>query len=174
MVALVEHVERGAVGVHCTYLRPDGSGKADVEPQKAMFGPVRGGAVRFGMPRAGEWFAVAEGIETALSIVVACRMPVWAALSTGGMKNLILPPEVTRVVTIADNDPQARDKRTGELKFHADGRPIFPGQDAARVAATRWLTEGRHVRLALPPEAGTDFNDVLTGRVAVNEARHVA
>ena len=53
MVALVEHVERGPVAVHCTYLRPDGSGKADIEKPKAIFGPVAGGAVRFGMPRAG-------------------------------------------------------------------------------------------------------------------------
>ena len=64
MVGLVEHVERGPVAVHCTYLQPDGSGKADIEKAKAIFGPVAGGAVRFGMPRAGEWLAVAEGIET--------------------------------------------------------------------------------------------------------------
>ena len=68
MVALVEHVERGPMAVHCTYLRPDGSGKADIEKPKAIFGPVGGGAVRFGMPRAGEWLAVAEGIETALTV----------------------------------------------------------------------------------------------------------
>ena len=56
MVALVEHVERGPVAVHCTYLRPDGSEKADLpkHKQRACFGPVGGGAVRLGMPRAGE------------------------------------------------------------------------------------------------------------------------
>jgi putative DNA primase/helicase len=46
MVGHVEHVLRGPVGVHCTYLRPDGSGKADVEKPKAIFGPIGGGAVR--------------------------------------------------------------------------------------------------------------------------------
>jgi putative DNA primase/helicase len=30
MVALVEHVGRGPVAVHCTYLRPDGSAKAEL------------------------------------------------------------------------------------------------------------------------------------------------
>jgi putative DNA primase/helicase len=64
MVAVVEHVERGLVAVHCTFLRPDGSGKAAVEKPKAKFGPVAGGAVRFGMPGAEEWLAVAEGVET--------------------------------------------------------------------------------------------------------------
>jgi hypothetical protein len=29
--------------------------------------------------------------------------------------------------------------------------------------AERWLAEGRRVRLAMPPEPGSDFNDVLVG-----------
>ena len=136
MVALVEHVERGPVAVHCTYLRPDGSGKADIEKPKAIFGPVGGGAVRFGAPRAGEWLAVAEGIETALSVAVACSMPAWAALSAGGIKNLVLPPEATHVVICADHD--------------ASGT----GERAAHDAAARWLAEGRRVRIAMPPEPG--------------------
>jgi hypothetical protein len=46
MVALVEHCNRGPVGVHRTYLRPDGSGKAAVETAKASLGPIAGGAVQ--------------------------------------------------------------------------------------------------------------------------------
>ena len=39
------------------------------------------------------------------------------------------------VIVVADNDPQSRDK-SGNLMFHDDGRPKFPGQDhAADVAA---------------------------------------
>ena len=157
MVGLVEHVQRGPVAVHCTYLRPDGGDKADTDTKKAIFGPVGGGAVRFGAPRIGEWLAVAEGIETALSVVMACTMPTWAALSAGGIKNLILPPEATHVVICADND--------------ADG----VGACAAHDAAARWHAEGRRVRLAIPPSPGTDFNDVLTGRIAteIDEVRHV-
>jgi putative DNA primase/helicase len=143
MVALVEHVERGPVAVHCTYLQPDGSGKANIEKPKAIFGPVGGGAVRLGVPRTGEWLAVGEGIETALSVAVACSMPAWAALSAGGIKNLILPPEATHVLVCADHD--------------ASG----VGQRAAREAAHRWLHQGRHVKIALPLEPDTDFNNVL-------------
>jgi hypothetical protein len=49
--------------------------RLQLEKPKAKFGPVAGGAVRFEMPRAGEPFAVAEGIETALSVAAACSMP---------------------------------------------------------------------------------------------------
>jgi putative DNA primase/helicase len=158
MVALIEHVERGPIGVHCTYLRGDGSGKADVEKQKAMFGEAGGGAVRLGLPCEEQWFAVAEGIETALSIAVACSMPVWAALSAGGIKKLILPQDATHVVICADHDKNGI------------------GERAALDAAARWLAEGRRVRIALPPQPDTDFNDMLIGRSMgkLDEARHVA
>jgi putative DNA primase/helicase len=145
MVALVEHVAHGVTGVHCTYLRQDGSRKAEIpmHQQRACFGRVGGGAIRFGIPRPGNWFAVGEGIETTLSIVVTCSMPAWAAISATGIEKLILPPEATHVVICADND--------------ANGR----GQRAARTAAQRWLGEGRRVKVAMPPETGTDFNTML-------------
>lgn len=158
MVALIEHVERGPIGVHCTYLRPDGTGKIGFEKQKAMFGVTAGGAVRFGTPCIGQWFAVAEGIETTLSIFTACSMPAWAALSAGGIKKLILPQNATHIVICADHDKNG------------------VGERAALDAAARWLTEGRRVRITLPPEPDTDFNDLLTGRSMgkLDEARHVA
>ncbi len=44
---MVAKVEGGAgFAVHRTYLRPDGSGKAEVDPPKAMLAAVAGGAVR--------------------------------------------------------------------------------------------------------------------------------
>jgi putative DNA primase/helicase len=104
MVALIVREGSGAVAVHRTYLLASGSGKADVAPDKANLGPAGGGAVRFGMPREGEWFAIAEGIETALSIATACAMRVWAALSEGGIRRLVLPPEATHVAICADHD----------------------------------------------------------------------
>jgi putative DNA primase/helicase len=153
MVALVEHVEGGMVGIHRTYITSDHR-----RHDRASLGPIRGGAVRLGMPRAGERFVVAEGIETALTVAVACGLPAWAALSAGGMRALVLPPEATHVRLCADND------RTGV------------GQQAARDAAQRFLAEGRHVHIAIPPQTGTDFNDVLLGKsLGPNtEAQHAA
>jgi putative DNA primase/helicase len=156
MVGLVEHVKLGPVGVHCTYLQRDGSSKADIEKAKAIFGAVDGGAIRIGAPRAGQWFAVAEGIETTLSVGMACSMPAWAALSAAGIKKLVLPPQATHVLICADHD--------------ASGT----GERAARDAAARWLAEGRRVRIAIPPVPGTDFNDILTERAPhTDEVRRV-
>jgi putative DNA primase/helicase len=149
MVALVEHVERGPVAVHRTYLRPDGSSKAALpkEQQRASLGRIGGGAVRLAKPRAGEWLLVGEGIESTAAAMVSCNLPGWAALSANGIRSLVLPPEVTAVIIIADHDLNG------------------VGQRAAYDAAARWLAEDRRVRIALPPKPDTDFADVLCGHV---------
>ena len=104
-----------------------------------MLGACAGGAVRLG-PVARR-LAIAEGIETALSIAQACtEVPVWAALSTSGMRALLLPSEVREVILCADGD-QA-------------------GHDAAAAAGEKFRVEGRRVRISAPPD-GADFNDVL-------------
>ena len=137
---------------------PNGSDKVNVEPKKASLGPVGGGAMRFGTPHEDKWLAVAEGIETTLSVAIACTLPAWSALSAGGIKRLILPREARMVLICADAD--------------ANG----VGQRAAHDAAQRFITEGRRVRIALPPHIGSDFNDMLTGgdTSAIGGARDVA
>lgn len=158
MIGLVEHVDHGPTAIHRTFISAGGSGKAAIEPNKASLGPVAGGAVRLAQARAGQWLLVAEGLETTLSVMHACALPGWAALSAGGIKSLVLPPSVNMVVICADND--------------ANG----VGQRAANAAAERFLAEGRRVRIALPPISGLDFNDLLWGSasVCIHEKRHVA
>jgi putative DNA primase/helicase len=150
MVALVEHVARGIVGIHRTYISPDYR-----RQNRAALGPIGGGAVRLGMPRAGEWLAIGEGIESTAAAIVACGIPGWAALSAGGIRALILPPEATHIIICADHD------RSGT------------GARAAHDAAARWLAEGRRVRIAIPPEPDTDMADALVAAELMG-ARHVA
>jgi putative DNA primase/helicase len=158
MIGLVEHIDHGPTAIHRTFISADGSGKAAAEPDKASLGPVAGGAVRLAQVRAGQWLLVAEGLETTLSVMHACALPGWAALSAGGIKTLVLPPSANMVAICADND--------------ANG----VGQRAANAAAERFLAEGRRVRIALPPRSGLDFNDLLRGSasVRIDEKRHVA
>jgi putative DNA primase/helicase len=68
------------------------------------------------------------------------------------MTALVLPATVRTVILLADND--------------ADGG----GERAAHAAAQRWLAEGRRVRIALPPEPGTDFADLLARRISARTA----
>jgi hypothetical protein len=49
-------------------------------------------------------------------------------------------------VIIADNDPQATNKK-GELLFHPDGRPRFPGQDHANDVAAKLTGTAKRVRV---------------------------
>lgn len=142
MVAKVD----GARGfaVHRTYLLPDGSGKALVEPNKAMLGPCAGGAVK--LSDASGPLIVAEGIETGLSL--ACGLldvsgAILAGLSTSGMMALNLPSEPGRIIIAPDGD--------------------IAGRNAAVGLADRAYFAGWNVSI-LPIPDGVDWNDILTGR----------
>jgi putative DNA primase/helicase len=153
MVARVNHVEHGSVGVHVTWLQPDGAGKASLVPVRKTFGPIGGGAVQLGEPRPDNWLIVGEGLESTLSVMRARDLPGWAALSAGGIEHLLLPPEARMVLICADNDENGR------------------GQRAANAAAKRWASEGRRVKIFMPPTAGTDWNDVLRGKAPARIGR---
>ncbi len=129
---------RNVVGVHRTFLRADGKGKAPVINPKMMIGRCGGGAVR--LAPAGPELVLSEGIETGLSVQQATNKPVWATLSTSGLCSIILPPEVMTVIIAADGDE--------------------PGEEAAQKAAKRFLAEGRTFKIERPPK-GMDFNDLL-------------
>ena len=147
MVALVTHgVDGTPLAIHRTFLARDGAGKAPVDPQKMMLGPCRGGAVRLADPD--DVLMVGEGIETCLAAMQASGHPVWAALSTSGLRGLDLPKDVRDVIVLADGDEA--------------------GEAAARDCALRWKRQGRRVRIARPPR-GMDFNDMLPGRGPCNE-----
>jgi putative DNA primase/helicase len=139
MVAAVQGAHGHLTGLHRTWLRPDGCGKADVSPAKKMLGTCRGGAVR--LAPVGPWLALCEGIESGLSVRQVCPdLPVWCALSAGNLDRLQLPAEVAEVVLVADGDPV--------------------GLAAAQRAAQRYGASGRRIRLVEPPP-GMDANDML-------------
>jgi putative DNA primase/helicase len=141
MVALVTRgTDAEPIAIHRTFLARDGVGKAPVDPAKMMLGPCRGGVVRLASP--GDVLMVGEGIETCLAAMQATGLVAWAALSTSGFHTLDLPRDARDVIVLADGDD--------------------PGQAAAQDIAWRWKREGRHVRIARPPQ-GMDFNDLLMG-----------
>lgn len=142
MVAAVQGPDGRVSGVHRTYLRPDGSGKARVLKPKKMGGVCWGGAIRL-YPAAAQLF-LAEGIETALSVAQATGGSVWAAGSFGNMAASGLPDVVRDVVLAVDND----------MKDTDTARALIQKATAFHAA------HGRTVRVMTPPP-GMDFNDVL-------------
>jgi len=139
LVAAVEDHRGRFIGVHRTWLTPDGSDKAAVTPQKAALGSISGGAIRL-TAKLSDTLALCEGIEDGLSILEATGLAVWVTPSTSGLRSVQLPDCVRTVIIAADNDR--------------------PGQEAARAAAMRFHSEGRTVRVA-SPSTGKDFNDLL-------------
>ena len=149
MVGVVRNLAGEPVALHRTYLEVDADEpskviKAPVAKPRMMLGKVAGGAVRLAEINPDAALGLCEGIESGLAVMTACAsLPVWATLSTAGLEQVQLPPEARRVVILADHD--------------ASGA----GMRAAETAARRLRGEGRKVVIALPPEQGADFNDVL-------------
>src|SRR5271166_3210258 len=118
MIAAAGTLDGGQImGIHRTFLRPDGSEKASLDPVKMSLGDIRGACVPLGQEPIARRVAVSEGIETGLSVLQATGIPTLAALSTGGLKALFLPSAVQEVFISADPDE--------------------PGMKAAQAAARR-------------------------------------
>jgi len=104
MIAAVTDLDGRITGAHRTWLAPDGSGKAPVDPPRKAMGDLLGNAVRFGEVR--DVMAAGEGIETVLSLREALPiMPMVSALSAGHLAAILFPPHLRRLYVVRDNDP---------------------------------------------------------------------
>ena len=147
MIGLVTRGDDGTpIAIHRTFLSRNGDAKAEIDPQKMMLAPCKGGVLR--LAPSIDQLMVGEGIETCLSAMQFTHVPTWAALSVPGLRGLHLPPEILEVTILADS---------GDT-----------GEEAAKSAAMRWIKEGRKVRIARPP-LGLDFNDLAMGRESSQE-----
>lgn len=156
LLAAVSDAAGAHVATHRTWLAKDAGGiwkKAPLRDPKMSLGSVAGGCIRLwrgasGKPLAqapeGEAVVIAEGIETALSVVIACpERRVLSAVSLSNMARLALPPAVRTVILAKDND----------------GENASAARALAR-AIEHFEAEGRAVKIAVPP-CGKDFNDTL-------------
>ena len=129
--------------LHRTFLRPDGTGKAEMAaPRKMMPGDLPDGACVM----LSEWtghgpIGIAEGIETAMAASAMFGMPVWAAISAAMLARWIPPQGAEEVAIFADNDPK------------------FGGHAAAYPLAHRIACKGIPVTVHVPELPGTDWAD---------------
>ena len=135
------------VGLHRTFLQPDGSAKAPVTIRGAtVLKPkmIMGtwGVVRLAPDEEiGRALAIAEGIENALTASQTIGWgPVWSAGTQGQIAGFPLLPSIEALTIFADADDSG------------------VGLSAARVCANRWNAAGREALIHVPPE-GQDWND---------------
>lgn len=147
LVSVIRGMQGEPVGLHLTFLKKDGSGKAPIENPRRIIGvrerSTRGATIRLAEPEGG-LVGLGEGIESTLSAMILTGIPGWACLNAGGIERAEFPSEIRRITIFADNDKS------------------MTGQRAAAKAALRFRSEGRETRILIPDETGWDFNDVLT------------
>ncbi len=146
MVALMtDPATNEPCGIHRTYLRPDGDGKASGQA-KQMLGNA--GVIRLcDDTEVTMAIGLAEGIETSLSVMQAGWRPVWACGSSGAIATFPVLPGIECLTIFGDAD--------------ANGAGI----KAARACAARWAASGREATVHVPRGADSDWNDVLKGAV---------
>jgi hypothetical protein len=158
MLGAMVDIETGEFrGIHRTAIKEDGSGKADVpglnDPKK-MLGSPTGASVRL-FPEVADRLAIAEGIETALAVAGNFGVtPIWACMTAGLLAQFPVLPDVQELNVFADND---------HPKTLPSGRVRQAGNEAASECAERWAQAGRLAAVWLPPQIGTDFNDISKG-----------
>jgi hypothetical protein len=112
MVALFHGANGSPVTLHVTYLRSDGFTKANVpNPKKILGVPVtgatRGGAIHLHEPSVGT-LGIAEGIESALSLHLIQKIPVWASFCAGNLEHVQMPSSLRELYVAVDIDPSGK------------------------------------------------------------------
>jgi putative DNA primase/helicase len=111
--------------------------------------PINGSCVRLGNPVISGRIGIAEGIETALCASVLFGMPVWSAISAGGLVSWDVPETIKSVVIFGDNDA------------------TYTGQSSAYTLARRLALAGLAVEVKIPDVIGNDWCGVYTNQVLV-------
>ncbi len=147
MIALmVEPVSGNPCGVHRTFVRADGSGKADGQA-KMMLGAAGIIALSAHID-VHDGLGICEGIETGLAIMQCAQWrPVWSVGSAGGIASFSVLPFVGCLTIFPDLD----DKGTSVA--------------AAASCTRRWREAHQQVQTIRPPN-GHDWHDALIASAA--------
>lgn len=151
LVAKVTNADNEMISVHRTFLTADGK-KAPVEKVKKMMrvpNDVKFEGATIQLCPCHQVLGIAEGIETALSVMRLYRIPCWSVISDNGVRGFVMPEGVTELHVFADKD------RSGA------------GQEAAKALDEAMKAKGITLHIHFPEEPipdgakGVDFNDVL-------------
>ncbi len=142
MVGLItDAITNAPLSLHFTFLKPDGSGKAEIERPKLLLPKHRkaGGVIRLWPDEAVTLgLGIAEGIETALALAHRYT-PVWCAIDAGNLAALPVLAGIENLVVAADYD--------------------IPGLKACQAVAHRWTLARKTVHILHADEPGHDLAD---------------
>lgn len=144
LVALIANDQNKIGGIQRTFVKEDGSGKADVPSPKLSLGRIAGGAIRLA-PAAGK-LVVTGGLEDGLTLAQELGQAVWCATGEGNIANMLLPVGVRSIIIGADRDDS--------------------GEAHAKRAAEAFALQGRSVRIIRPMPGFKDMNSELQGIVS--------
>lgn len=143
LVARVTATEdaRRLVGMHRTFLLPDGSDRDRGAGKRRLGGGVHGVVRLTPDQEVSSGLGIGEGLETCLSILSQGWRPVWCAIDAGGVKSFPILPGIEALTVYADSD--------------------VAGRAAATAVVERWRQAGREARAFAPRADGVDFNDLV-------------
>jgi hypothetical protein len=117
------------IGVQLTKLRPDGSGKADVEPKKITLGKCLGSPIVLTPPNDLLALVIAEGVEDALTAHIASGRGAWAAGGASRLPHLAdsVPDYIESITILVDhNDAGHRGSEELAARLYKRGfREVF-------------------------------------------------
>ena len=151
MLAVVRNKDLKPVTLHRTFLRPDGSDKADVGRKKMLLAqprPLDGAAIYLDLPvqtPMGQLIGASEGIETGLSVREATGCPMIVGISDRIMEKLHFGDDVSTIIDWADLEPSGA------------------GLRAANTLKEIWEPKGKQVVVEAPfflKRDKADWNDV--------------
>ena len=164
LVSLVSYDDGKPATIHRTYLDANGrkltSAKGvPVNAKKIMSScsnkRISGGAIRLGQPKGGV-LNVCEGIETALSVMLAKREATWSCISSTILAKFEPPKGITHINVWADKDRE----KNGRCAGYDDAVKLFE----------RMEEKGVVVHILLPNEdiqdgeKSVDWNDILNSQ----------
>lgn len=146
------------LNIHRIFLTKDGK-KAPVPAPKKMMKShssfdYNGGAIRLVEPN-GSVLCVAEGLETALSVLEAMQLPTWSLVSATFLEMFIPPEGIKQVLVFVDKDRPSKQHPKGhgqEAGFKLVKRLWAMGIKASAITPKGEILEG---------EKSLDWNDIL-------------
>jgi hypothetical protein len=144
LAAMTDPVANVFVGIHRTFLRPDGLGKIEYGKTKMMLGGA--GVIRLAPDdEITLGLGICEGIETGLALMQRAGWgAIWACGSAGGIGKFPVLAGIEALTIFPDRDDSGTSLKN------------------ANQCAERWQSAGREVRIIWPP-AGADWDDALGG-----------